>query len=94
MQTVFKLEWGFTSANTSGFYSRYFKADQFNDAFQMFAEKIVELDKDAGAASAYVRLQGVPASHVAWQPVNIGWTKVSNERPVFQGYDHEGEARA
>lgn len=95
MDFICKVEWGYTVANTVASYSRYFKADQMNDATQLFAQKVTSLEQERDLTSAFAKLQTLPVKRVSLHGhLDLVWNKVSNERRVFHGYNHEGEARA
>lgn len=77
--TTYELTWG-AAGVVEPSERRLFSAHYGNDAVTCFAERVVELDRDARVSAGWVHLkQGDPDRFIA------AWTKTSDERPTHNG---------
>lgn len=82
--TRFKLSWGAFGVVEPA-QARLFGCSHMNDATTQFANRVVDLDRDARVSAGWVRLERVGSNGVA--EAMACWTKTSNETPTTEGED-------
>lgn len=92
-QTIFEVSYGGSGRNELiRETKRYFGPGSITDAVQIFAEKVIELDQNKLVNAAWVHLRRLPDSIYPKGMDITAWTKISDERPIRQGFNTPDEA--
>jgi hypothetical protein len=70
----------------------YFGPNHFSDAISHFASCVVSLDIDEEVGAAWASIGRLPDLCCPKGNCIAHWTKISDERPVFAGYETLEEA--